>query len=173
MDLWGTGILQVTQIFAYVLLFKPALLLVDEPDSHLHPSRQKALGAALERVAKEFECKVIVSTHSRHLITGASDSVKVVWMKDGKVESDSQKELTALLMDLGALDQLDLSSRVILCTEDEDPWALQLALKQAGCTDSDVKVASFNNVFAAEAFREMAELMVETPGSSFIEIATF
>ncbi|QMU83324.1 AAA family ATPase [Paenarthrobacter ureafaciens] len=172
-DLWGTGILQVTQIFAYVLLFKPALLLVDEPDSHLHPSRQKALGAALERVAKEFECKVIVSTHSRHLITGASDSVKVVWMKDGKVESDSQKELTALLMDLGALDQLDLSSRVILCTEDEDPWALQLALKQAGCTDSDVKVASFNNVFAAEAFREMAELMVETPGSSFIEIATF
>jgi ABC-type branched-subunit amino acid transport system ATPase component len=165
-DLWGTGMLQVTQIFAYVLLFKPALLLVDEPDSHLHPSRQKALGVALERVAKEFECKVIVSTHSRHLITGASDNVKVVWMKDGKVESDSQKELTALLMDLGALDQLDLSSRIILCTEDEDPWALQLALQQAGYSESDVKVASFNglnNVFAAEAFREMAELMVETP----------
>lgn len=165
-DLWGTGILQITQIFAYVLLFKPALLLVDEPDSHLHPSRQKALGVALERVAKEFECKVIVSTHSRHLITGASDSVKVVWMKDGKVESDNQKELTALLMDLGALDQLDLSSRIILCTEDEDPWALRLALQEAGYSDNDVKIASFNglnNVFAAEAFREMAELMVETP----------
>jgi energy-coupling factor transporter ATP-binding protein EcfA2 len=165
-DLWGTGILQVTQIFAYVLLFKPALLLVDEPDSHLHPSRQKALGVALERVAKEFECKVIVSTHSRHLITGASDSVKVVWMKDGKVESDSHKELTAMLMDLGALDQLDLSSRIILCTEDEDPWALRLALQEAGYSADDVKIASFNglnNVFAAEAFREMAELMVNTP----------
>ncbi|WP_138414095.1 ATP-dependent nuclease [Sinomonas gamaensis] len=165
-DLWGTGILQVTQIFAYVLLFKPALLLVDEPDSHLHPSRQKALGVALERVAKEFECKVIVSTHSRHLITGASDSVKVVWMKDGKVESDSHKELTAMLMDLGALDQLDLSSRIILCTEDEDPWALQLALQEAGYAADDVKITSFNglnNVFAAEAFREMAELMVNTP----------
>jgi len=165
-DLWGTGILQVTQIFAYVLLFRPALLLVDEPDSHLHPSRQKALGVALERIAIDFQCKVLVSTHSRHLITGASERVKVVWMKDGKVEADDQRELTALLMDLGALDQLDISSRVILCTEDEDPWALQLALRKAGYSENDVKVASFNglgNMFAAEAFREMSEMMMNSP----------
>lgn len=165
-DLWGTGILQVTQIFAYVLLFNPALLLVDEPDSHLHPSHQKALGVALERVAADFACKVLVSTHSRHLITGASDSVKVVWMRNGRVETDDQRGLTALLMDLGALDQLDLSSRTILCTEDEDPWALKLALRKSGLSDDDVKVASFNglgNKFTAEAFREMAEMMVTSP----------
>ena len=165
-DLWGTGILQVTQIFAYVLLFKPALLLVDEPDSHLHPSHQKALGVALERVAADFACKVLVSTHSRHLITGASENVKVVWMRDGQVEADDQRGLTALLMDLGALDQLDLSSRTILCTEDEDPWALKLALRGAGLSDDDVKVASFNglgNKFTAEAFHEMAEMMVNSP----------
>ena len=165
-DLWGTGILQITQIFAYVLLFKPALLLVDEPDSHLHPSRQKALGVALERIAVDFECKVIVSTHSRHLITGASDAVKVVWMKDGEVETDSQRGLTALLMDLGALDQLDLNSRVILCTEDEDPWALRLALREAGYSEDDVKIASFNglgNKYTAEAFHEMSEMMTVSP----------
>lgn len=165
-DLWGTGILQITQIFAYILLFRPALLLVDEPDSHLHPSRQKALGVALERVSDEFGCKVIVSTHSRHLITGASENVKVVWMKDGEVESDSDRELTALLMDLGALDQLDLSAKTILCTEDEDPWALRLALAEAGFSDSDVKISSFNglnNAFSAEAFREMASLMADSP----------
>ena len=40
-DLWGTGVLQVTQIVAYALLFEPTILLVDEPDSHLHPSWQK------------------------------------------------------------------------------------------------------------------------------------
>ncbi len=165
-DLWGTGLLQVTQIFAYVLLFKPSLLLVDEPDSHLHPSRQKSLGAALEQVASEFECKVVVSTHSRHLITGASDAVKVVWMKDGKVESDSQRELTALLMDIGALDQLDNATRTILCTEDEDPWALRLALAELGLDEDHVKITSFNglnNASAAEAFREMAELMDSGP----------
>lgn len=165
-DLWGTGLLQVTQIFAYVLLFRPSLLLVDEPDSHLHPSRQKSLGAALEQVSADFKCKVVVSTHSRHLITGASDAVKVVWMKDGRVESDSQKELTALLMDLGALDQLDNATRTIICTEDEDPWALRLALGELGLTENEVKITSFNglnNASAAEAFREMAELMDSTP----------
>ncbi|MDP9903298.1 ATP-dependent nuclease [Arthrobacter bambusae] len=165
-DLWGTGLLQITQIFAYVLLFKPSLLLVDEPDSHLHPSRQKSLGVALEQVSDRFKCKVVVSTHSRHLITGASDAVKVVWMKDGRVESDSQKELTALLMDLGALDQLDNSTRTILCTEDEDPWALRLALSSTGMSEDAVKITSFNglnNAFTAEAFREMAELMHSAP----------
>lgn len=165
-DLWGTGLLQVTQIFAYVLLFKPSLLLVDEPDSHLHPSRQKSLGVALQQVSDRFKCKVVVSTHSRHLITGATDAVKVVWMKDGRVESDSQKELTALLMDLGALDQLDNSTRTILCTEDEDPWALRLALSDAGFSKDAVKITSFNglnNAFTAEAFREMAELMDSAP----------
>lgn len=165
-DLWGTGLLQITQIFGYVLLFKPSLLLVDEPDSHLHPSRQKSLGVALEHVSERFKCKVVVSTHSRHLITGASEAVKVVWMKDGRVESDSQKELTALLMDLGALDQLDNSTRTILCTEDEDPWALRLALSGAGVSEDAVKIASFNglnNAFTAEAFREMAELMHSSP----------
>lgn len=48
-DLWGTGLLQITQIFAYVLLFRPSLLLVDEPDSHLHPSHQKS-GSSRTRV---------------------------------------------------------------------------------------------------------------------------
>lgn len=39
----GTGFLQVAQIFAYLLHFKPKLLLIDEPDSHLHPGTQERL----------------------------------------------------------------------------------------------------------------------------------
>lgn len=165
-DLWGTGILQVTQIFAYVLLFRPSLLLVDEPDSHLHPSHQKSLGVALEQISNRFSCKILVSTHSRHLITGASDAVKVVWMKDGKVESDEHKELAAILMDLGALDQLDRAPKTILCTEDEHPWVLKMTLDDLGLDEKDVKIASFNglnNAFTAEAFREMSELMDSSP----------
>ena len=165
-DLWGTGILQVTQIFAYVLLFEPALLLVDEPDSHLHPSRQKSLGAALEKTAERFNCKVIVSTHSRHLITGASEAVKVVWMKDGRVEASDERELTALLMDLGALDQLDNSTKVIIYTEDENPKILEKALASSSLAGDEVKIATFNglnNSFAAIAFQEMAEMMASSP----------
>lgn len=165
-DLWGTGLLQITQIFAYVLLFKPALLLVDEPDSHLHPSRQKSLGVALERVSQQFHCKVIVSTHSRHLITSASEAVKVVWMKEGHVESSSHRELAALLMDLGALDQLDNSTKTIIYTEDENPKILKQALDSLSLPAGSVKIATFNglnNTFAAQAFKGMVELMDSAP----------
>lgn len=147
-DLWGTGLLQITQIFAYVLLFKPALLLVDEPDSHLHPSRQKSLGVALERVSEQFHCKVIVSTHSRHLITSASEAVKVVWMKEGRVESSSHRELAALLMDLGALDQLDNSTKTIIYTEDENPKILKQALDSLLLPSGSVKIATFNEAYS-------------------------
>nr|WP_282599375.1 AAA family ATPase [Brevibacterium sp. R8603A2] len=165
-DLWGTGILQVTQIFAYVLLFSPKLLLVDEPDSHLHPSRQQSLGAALEKVSEEFDCKVVVSTHSRHLLTGASPTVRVIWMKDGVVESSDQRELTALLLDLGALDQLDNSTSCVIYTEDSNPGLLQLALDSLEIDHNAVRIATFNginNSFAAQAFHDMAQMLNSAP----------
>lgn len=165
-DLWGTGLLQITQIFAYVLLFKPALLLVDEPDSHIHPSRQKNLGLALERVSKEFHCKVIISTHSRHLVTSASESVKVVWMKDGRIVPESERELVAILMDLGALDQLDPTAKIIIYTEDKDTTILEKALDLLPSWKDSVKIVSYNglnNSTIAAAFKSMADLMPLSP----------
>lgn len=165
-DLWGTGVLQITQIFAYVLLFEPALLLVDEPDSHIHPSRQKNLGLALERVSKEFHCKVIISTHSRHLVTSASESVKVVWMKDGRIVPASERELVAILMDLGALDQLDPTAKIIIYTEDGDPRILKKALNSLPSWKDSVEIVSYyglNNSTIAAAFKNMADLMPLSP----------
>lgn len=166
-DLWGTGLLQITQIFAYVLLFRPAILLVDEPDSHLHPSRQKSLARALEEVSTRFGCKIVVSTHSRHLITGASDAVKVVWMRDGAIVSAEQRELATLLMEIGALDQFDRNTpKIVICTEDKKPEAMKRALDALGVDPEEVTVASFNgvnNAQSAEAFKSMAELMDPPP----------
>ena len=165
-ELWGTGLLQITQIFAYVLLFKPAILLVDEPDSHLHPSRQKSLGRALEKVSSEFNCNVIISTHSRHLLTGASSNVKIVWMQDGDVESSDQPELTALLLDLGALDQLDNETRTVLWTEDENPKILQKVIEGICVDGYQVELASYNGVnnsLTTKIFSKIADLLQSSP----------
>lgn len=37
LDLSGTGLLQAIQILAYLHLFSPRIIILDEPDSHLHP----------------------------------------------------------------------------------------------------------------------------------------
>lgn len=70
-DAMGTGVLQIIQICAYVNLFNPQLLLLDEPDSHLHPSNQKLLAQTITSVA-EKGCNILIATHSRHFGRGVA-----------------------------------------------------------------------------------------------------
>lgn len=165
-DLSGTGVIQVTQIIAYVILFGPKLLLVDEPDSHLHPSRQALLSAAFSKIADKYECKVIVSTHSRHLISAAPTGAKLVWLRNGKVESQEDNGLAAMLLDLGALDQIDASGAdILLCTEDKGKKILEVCVQSAGLADK-VKVISYNgvtNAASAVVIQAMAELFHKKP----------
>src|SRR5262249_54176914 len=42
-DAAGTSILQASQLLAYISLFRPQVLILDEPDSHLHPDNQRVL----------------------------------------------------------------------------------------------------------------------------------
>lgn len=127
-DLWGTGVLQVTQILAYALLFRPKLFLIDEPDSHLHPALQRTLASAFKAITDTLECRIIITTHSRHMLYAAPEETRVVWMKDGRVENDNAKEVAELLLDLGALDTFDTDAPFILLTEDKNDTMLTKCL---------------------------------------------
>lgn len=52
LELIGTGVLQALQIFSYVTLYEPRLILLDEPDSHLHPDNQSLLAETLRSLLK-------------------------------------------------------------------------------------------------------------------------
>ncbi|MGX9179266.1 ATP-dependent nuclease [Mesorhizobium sp. BHbdii] len=67
----ATGLLQVIQIFAYLILFEPKIMLIDEPDAHLHPDKQERLIETLELAAAESETQIILTTHSPHITRGA------------------------------------------------------------------------------------------------------
>lgn len=108
LELAGTGIQQALQIFSYTILFNPAILLLDEPDSHLHPDNQSMLASILLTLSESTETKIIASTHSRHLVDALYDDANMIWLKDGKIfkQGHSLNRLS-LLMDLGALDTFD------------------------------------------------------------------
>jgi len=156
----------VLQIVSYVALFQPKLLLVDEPDNHLHPSRQALLSKSLGRISENYGATVIVATHSRHMVASAPEDAKIIWMKDGKVESDQCKDLVAVLMDIGALDQLDRNgAECIICTEDRGKGVLQKCVEQLGM-DGKVKVISYNgisNAASAVAIKAMSDLLDNKP----------
>ncbi|MCT7653839.1 ATP-binding protein [Oceanimonas sp. NS1] len=79
LDSIGTGLLQVIQIFAYIEYFSPKIVLLDEPDSHIHPTKQKELARELiKRVESNPDMKVVFSTHSRYILESLENHAKVV-----------------------------------------------------------------------------------------------
>lgn len=120
----ATGVLQVVQIFAYLILFEPKVMLIDEPDAHLHPNKQERLIETLERAAPDYNTQVILTTHSPHIVRAASPAAKLVWMKDGTVETEDD-EVIRRLLGWGGLDKAAL-----FFVEDEDDKPLRAVLRQ-------------------------------------------
>ncbi|WP_245503479.1 ATP-dependent nuclease [Aquabacterium lacunae] len=120
----ATGVLQVVQIFAYLILFEPKVMLIDEPDAHLHPNKQERLIETLERAALEYNTQVVLTTHSPHIVRAASPAAKLVWMKSGVVETEDD-EVIRRLLGWGGLDKAAL-----FFVEDEDDKPLRAVLRQ-------------------------------------------
>ena len=136
-ELVGTGVLQALQIFSYVTLFEPRLLLLDEPDSHLHPDNQGLLANALQYIASETSTQIVVSTHSRHLVDALYEDANFVWLKEGKVYNQGVGlDRLPLLLDIGALDSFDkLMAGVIeggFLSEDSDMSMLKILANNSG-----------------------------------------
>jgi predicted ATP-dependent endonuclease of OLD family len=87
-DAAGTGVLQAVQILSYVNAYKPKLLLLDEPDSHLHPNNQRKLANMLIKLAETRDFQIILSTHSRHMIDEFNGDAKMHWVRNGGVVDD-------------------------------------------------------------------------------------
>jgi hypothetical protein len=67
----GSGMNQILQIAAFIAWRKPGIVLLDEPDAHLHTSLQSKLLSFLWDMATEFNLQIILATHSRDLISQA------------------------------------------------------------------------------------------------------
>jgi predicted ATPase len=123
-ELTGTGFLQLIQLFSYILLFKPGILLVDEPDIHLHPSVQERLVRVLASVAKERQLRVLLTTHSPFVVRGAPPGTNVYWVKDGTLEAVNREEIE-LALGWGAF-----GKKVLIISEDTETALLRKLIAQ-------------------------------------------
>ncbi len=146
-DAAGTSILQSSQILAYIALFKPQVLILDEPDSHLHPDNQRALCDLIYRLASNRGFQALISTHSRHVLDAMKSRSTVVWLSKGRIFEEQDLSATAMLLDLGALDSVDYFAdgeiRCVVGTEDSNKEALRALLWSNGFVEADTEVASY------------------------------
>lgn len=64
----GSGFQQFIYLFGFILLERPNIILLDEPDVHLHGQLQKSLLYELQTLTKK-QVQILFATHSRDLIS--------------------------------------------------------------------------------------------------------
>jgi energy-coupling factor transporter ATP-binding protein EcfA2 len=157
-DAAGTSILQASQIMAYIALFKPMVLILDEPDSHLHPNNQRAMCNLVSSLSDKMGFRALISTHSRHVMDAMRETAQIVWMSGGKKVSFSSVNTAAMLMQLGALDSVDYFTngqlKCLFATEDSDDdsiLALKILLGCSGFNMKQTEIRSYSGCSKVEA----------------------
>jgi ABC-type arginine transport system ATPase subunit/ribosomal protein L19E len=175
-DAAGTSILQASQILAYITLFKPEILILDEPDSHLHPNNQRALCDLVNNLTSSKNFKALLSTHSRHVLDSLQDRAKVVWLNGGKKIDYDVFSTPAMLLELGALDSIDYFAqghlKCLFATEDsskESIAAVSTILTSNGYPMAAVEIRPYSGCTKLDAAKVLRAFLTEkAPNVSFI-----
>lgn len=160
-DASGTGFLQIVQILSYINLYKPQLLLLDEPDAHLHPDNQRKLAQKLLEISESRGVQIIISTHSRHLYDQLEERAQICWIDNGSLNQNEHIETRDVLMRLGALDKIDLRNgvhtKLIVLTEDADQEPIKAILASSGIQLSETEVWSYEGCSDVKTANILAE----------------
>jgi len=164
-DSAGTGVLQAIQILSYVNVYKPKLLILDEPDAHLHPNNQRKLAKMLVDLSEKRDFQVILTTHSRHLLDELSDSAKIHWIRDGKRVEEENFDEVKVLMEIGALDKGDRlrsgNTQCVLLTEDTDTKPIETLLEASGFRLDAVDIWSYKGCSKVDTALVLAAFIKE------------
>jgi energy-coupling factor transporter ATP-binding protein EcfA2 len=162
LDSAGVGLVKTLQILSYRHLFKPDILLLDEPDAHLSPDRQRRLCALIESLTNDGT-QVLLSTHSRHMLDELRHRSHVIWMREGSTAPiDDERELDVLL-DLGALDSTEhfaqKSLRCVVATEDTKRIPVLTLLESNGFELKETLVLPYHGCANFNAVRILQEFL--------------
>lgn len=103
----GSGFQQFMYLFGFILLRQPTVVLLDEPDAHLHGSLQEALLVELRRLVDAGK-QVLFATHSRELIARMSPEDILSLETEGPRRLAVAYDVYDTLDQLGSLDPTQL-----------------------------------------------------------------
>ncbi|HXB23581.1 MAG TPA: AAA family ATPase [Gemmatimonadaceae bacterium] len=127
----GSGFLQILQMLTPIYRYADSarVVLLDEPDAHLHPNLQRTIARVLQEIAAEEKLQIILSTHSTAIIREVDPSavVPVTNTKARLKPLTSPEQLEseiALRLDNFTVGKISISGRVLF-VEDTDSQLLE------------------------------------------------
>jgi hypothetical protein len=126
----GSGFLQMLSVFVLALSPETQVILLDEPDAHLHSSLQTQLVEQLEGVADEFGKQVAIATHSTEILRHAEYSRIMQFRGSGAKYLSEPDQRVGLFVGLGSeysprIDPLRRHRRMLIVENMSDARLLQ------------------------------------------------
>jgi len=123
----GSGFQQFIYLFGFITLRQPTVILLDEPDAHLHGSLQRVLLGELDRLVDRGK-QVLFATHSRDMISSMSPE-NILALEQGEPKRLSVAfDIYDTLDRLGSVESTQLpvlqTYRKVLVVEDKSDWNL-------------------------------------------------
>lgn len=103
----GSGFQQVLLLLATLYSRKGSIILVDEPDAHLHSFLQDSILSELDHAAIDGGCQLVIATHSE-VILNSVEPERVCLMVGEPRRLTSPEDLARLRRAVGVLPQSDL-----------------------------------------------------------------
>jgi predicted ATPase len=104
----GSGFHQVLMLLAFLYARDGSLLLLDEPDAHLHPVLQGEIYARLRQTAADRQSQLLIATHSEVIINGTSPAnITSFYRRPHPLQADVERQqIQEALKRLNSLDLL-------------------------------------------------------------------
>ena len=143
----GSGFQQILMLLAFLHTRQGAVLLLDEPDAHLHVILQDAIYHELRSVAARQRSQLIVATHSEVVINAVEPRELCVMLDEPRMVADNE-ERGRLITSLRVLSNADVMQamgvRGVLYVEDYTDinilrtWAATLEHRAAGLLNTEL-----------------------------------
>ena len=126
----GSGFLQVLMLLTFLHSQQKAVLLLDEPDAHLHVILQDSIYTELKSVTRKSDSQLIIATHSEVVINSV-DPRKLCVLLDRPRKIADNAERASLIRSLSILSNVDIMQAI------DKPMILYVE----GHTDLDILLA--------------------------------
>jgi DNA polymerase III delta prime subunit len=103
----GSGFQQVLMLLTFLHTRPASVLLLDEPDAHLHVILQDAIYAELRSVAARRHSQLIIATHSEVIINSVEPAELCIMLNEPRMLVPTE-ERSALVKSLGSLSNEDI-----------------------------------------------------------------
>lgn len=122
----GSGFQQFVYLFGFIRLRYPDLILLDEPDVHLHGSMQASLISELKKLVKDENKQIIFATHSRDIISRLDPDQIITLNENQATRLKVNFDIYDLMESLGSFDNIQIAQlqefKRLLVVEDQDDW---------------------------------------------------